>query len=342
MDQELVSSWPNVQFVPDSYVRPPEERPGKLVLSSCKTNIPVVDLEGHDETQIILHIMKATKDFGFFQAINHGVPKVLMDEAMAVFKEFHAMTEKDKTSEGSKDPSRNCSFYRSSKNYQTEDVHVWRDVLTHPCHDPLEEHMKFWPAKPTRYRDVVGKYVVELRKLGEKILELLCEGLGLGASYFSSTGLSGNPVLLVNHYPPCPDPSLTLGLIRHMDPSLITILLQVENGLQVFKDGEWIAVEPLPHAFVLNVGLVLQIISNGKLKGAEHRAVTNSTLARTSAAFFIYPCNDIVIEPEKALTNACNPPLFRSVRFKEFQSNFLSRYANSEAVLQFLSTGHKH
>lgn len=71
MDQELVSSWPNVQFVPDSYVRPPEERPGKLVLSSCKTNIPVVDLEGHDETQIILHIMKATKDFGFFQVQTH-------------------------------------------------------------------------------------------------------------------------------------------------------------------------------------------------------------------------------------------------------------------------------
>lgn len=99
----------------------------------------------------------------------------------------------------------------------------------------------------------------ELRKLGDQILELLCQGLGLGTSYFSG-GLAENPVLMVNHYPPCPDPSLTLGVLKHRDPSLITILLQEEiNGLQVFKDGEWIAVEPLPHAFVVNVGLVLQV-----------------------------------------------------------------------------------
>lgn len=107
-------------------------------------------------------------------------------------------------------------------------------------------------------RKVVGEYVIEIRKLGEKILEMVCEGLGISSSYLSG-GLSGNPELMVNHYPPCPDPSLTLGLANHKDPSLITILLQQENGLQVFKDGEWIGVEPLPHSFVVNVGYVLQV-----------------------------------------------------------------------------------
>jgi hypothetical protein len=100
--------------------------------------------------------------------------------------------------------------------------------------------------------------VIQVRKFGEKILEMLCEGLGLSSNYLSG-GLSGNPELLVNHYPPCPDPSLTLGLANHKDPSLITILLQEENGLQVFKDGQWIGVEPLPHSFVVNVGYVLQV-----------------------------------------------------------------------------------
>lgn len=107
-------------------------------------------------------------------------------------------------------------------------------------------------------RKVVGEYVIELRKFGEKILEMICEGLGLSRSYLSG-GFSGNPELMVNHYPPCPDPSLTLGLANHKDPSLITILLQEENGLQVFNDGEWIGVEPLPHSFVVNVGYVLQV-----------------------------------------------------------------------------------
>ncbi|KAK2401551.1 protein DOWNY MILDEW RESISTANCE [Trifolium repens] len=98
----------------------------------------------------------------------------------------------------------------------------------------------------------------------------------------------------VNHYPPCSEPSLTLGITKHSDPYLITILLQDDvSGLQVFKDGEWIAVEALPHAFVINVGYQLQIISNGKLKSSEHRAVTNSDHARTSAAFFVAPSDEI-------------------------------------------------
>lgn len=109
-------------------------------------------------------------------------------------------------------------------------------------------------------REVVKEYAVELKKLGEKILNLICEGLGLDTGYFSG-GLSGDPVLLVNHYPPCPDPSLTLGLAKHRDPSLITILFQEQNGLQVCKDDEWILVEPVPHAFVINVGYVLQVTS---------------------------------------------------------------------------------
>lgn len=66
MDQKFLSSWPNVGFVPESFVHPPEKRPGNLVVRPCKT-IPVVDLEDDDRTQIIQHIMKASMEFGFFQ-----------------------------------------------------------------------------------------------------------------------------------------------------------------------------------------------------------------------------------------------------------------------------------
>ena len=99
------------------------------------------------------------------------------------------------------------------------------------------------------HSEIVGKYTREVRKLALKILELLCEGLRLNPGYFNG-GLSENPAIIVHHYPPCPDPSLTLGLTKHRDPSVITILLQQEqvNGLQVLKDGHWIAVHPIPHA----------------------------------------------------------------------------------------------
>lgn len=96
-------------------------------------------------------------------------------------------------------------------------------------------------------------------KLSCRILELICEGLGLSADYFSND-LTQVPKIIINHYPPCPEPSLTLGLSKHCDPTIITILLQGQvNGLQVFKDGRWIGVQPLPHAIVVNIGYLLQV-----------------------------------------------------------------------------------
>ncbi|KAJ7977267.1 Oxoglutarate/iron-dependent dioxygenase [Quillaja saponaria] len=65
--------------------------------------------------------------------------------------------------------------------------------------------------------------------------------------------------MAVNYYPPCPDPSSTLGSPKHSDVNLVILLLQGEvNGLQVMKDGEWLAVEALPSAFVVNIGHMLQ------------------------------------------------------------------------------------
>ncbi|KAH9729414.1 Fe2OG dioxygenase domain-containing protein [Citrus sinensis] len=334
--EKLVSSWFNVRPLPEAYVFPPEQRPGKLFFPQGKS-IPVLDLGGQDRKETIQLIMKASKEFGFFQVTNHGVSKDLIADTLALAKEFHAMPAEDKISECSKDPDRSCKLYTSSGKYATEEKHYWRDCLIHPSHS-FEKYMQFWPAKPVRYREVIGKYSIEVRKLSSKILELLSEGLKLSSGYFSSD-LSESPMLLINHYPPCPDPSLTLGLARHRDPGVVSIVLQGDvHGLQVFKDEEWIGVEPIPHAFVVNIGYVLQIISNGKLKGAEHRVVTNSTDARTTVSFFVYPSNDSLIEPEKALVNACDPPIYRALKFKDFHVDFLSKSADAEAVQKFISS----
>jgi len=112
------------------------------------------------------------------------------------------------------------------------------------------------------YRHVVGAYATEVKKLAATILELLCEGLGLESGHFGGK-LSEIPSLLVNHYPPCPDPSLTLGVSEHCDPNLITILQQDSDvfGLQVLKNGEWIGVEPISNAFVVNMGYQMQVNS---------------------------------------------------------------------------------
>lgn len=88
---------------------------------------------------------------------------------------------------------------------------------------------------------------------------MISEGLDLKCGYFDND-VTGSMIVSVNHYPPCPKPSLTLGLPKHKDPYLITILMQDGvSGLQVLKDATWVAVEPLPHAFVINIGHLLEV-----------------------------------------------------------------------------------
>lgn len=109
-------------------------------------------------------------------------------------------------------------------------------------------------------REVVSTYVTEVNKLGNTILQLISRGLGLEVGYFD--GISGVEILSANNYPPCPDPSLTLGVLKHHDPSLITILYQGNvPGLQVLKDGVWISVGAIPNAFVVNIGNQLEVIN---------------------------------------------------------------------------------
>ena len=100
---------------------------------------------------------------------------------------------------------------------------------------------------------------MEVRKLASKILEMISLGLGLSPGYFAGE-LSANPTVLVNHYPRCPEPGLALGMAKHRDPSLVTFVLQEDvPGLQVFKEGNWVVVPPISHAFIVNIGYVLQV-----------------------------------------------------------------------------------
>ncbi|RZB98707.1 Hyoscyamine 6-dioxygenase [Glycine soja] len=237
VDRKLVSSWYNLDsLVTSSCVQPPERRPGNAILASGKL-VPVIDLGGHDRAVTIKNILNSSQDYVFFQVINHGVSKDLVDSTQNIFKEFHAMPADVKIHESPKDPNGSCKIYTSSARTTKDVVEYWKDTLSHPC-QPSGEFKDYWPEKPVGYREVVGKYTQELRKLALQILELICEGFDLNPEYFCG-GLGENPVVLSHFYPPCLEPSLTLGTFMHKDSILITILFQEVgiNALQVFKDG---------------------------------------------------------------------------------------------------------
>ncbi|KAL1827253.1 hypothetical protein ACET3Z_005665 [Daucus carota] len=341
--EKLVSSWSSNQHLPEDYVFPVEQRPGEeTTIPVCKA-IPVIDLgkASHGREDIIQQIIDASQKFGFFQVINHGVSGVLVHETMSVVKEFFTMDDVEKANFYSDDHTKSCRLHTSSPNYETEKSHFWRDYLRHPCH-PLEDFIHLWPEKPTTYRDIVGRYSVEVRNLSLRILDLISEGLGLEPGFFQGE-LSNDILMSTNYYPPCPDPSLSLGLPKHSDPNLITLLLQEDiYGLQVYLDGQWLGVEPLPNAFVVNIGHQLQIVSNEKFRSVEHRAITNSREARTTIASFISPCNSCIVEPAKALINEANPPLYRAFEYQEFLKSYVAKAGKKETALQAYKIEVKH
>jgi aminocyclopropanecarboxylate oxidase len=108
------------------------------------------------------------------------------------------------------------------------------------------------------------EFVVELEKLAELLLDLLCENLGLEKGYLKKVfyGSKGpNFGTKVSNYPPCPKPELNKGLRAHTDAGGIILLFQDDKvgGLQLLKDGQWIDVPPMRHSIVINLGDQLEV-----------------------------------------------------------------------------------
>ena len=92
------------------------------------------------------------------------------------------------------------------------------------------------------------------------MFEFLSEALGLQADHLGSIGCAKGCSIVCHYYPACPQPELTLGVRKHADPGLLTVLLQNEiSGLQVLHEGQWFDVHPIRGALVVNIGDLLQV-----------------------------------------------------------------------------------
>lgn len=115
-------------------------------------------------------------------------------------------------------------------------------------------------------REIVGSYCTQVRHLGLRLEEAISESLGLAKEHLKKVlgDSEQGQHMAFNYYPACPEPELTYGLPGHTDPNALTILLQdlQVEGLQILKDGKWLAVKPRPDAFVVNIGDQIQVSLN--------------------------------------------------------------------------------
>lgn len=121
-----------------------------------------------------------------------------------------------------------------------------------------------WPEGSRAGREfceTMEEYFAALGDLGVRLVRMIVASLGVADV---ERIVPKEPALArLNHYPSCPDPSLTTGLNAHHDANLITILHQGRvGGLQVLKQGRWVAVRPHPNAFAINAGNMLQVTAS--------------------------------------------------------------------------------
>jgi isopenicillin N synthase-like dioxygenase len=294
--------------------------------------VDLKDLDGPNRATVVHEIRRACEEDGFFQIVNHGVPENVMKSMMGIAKEFYEMPVEDRAclySEDIKKPVRVSTSFNISK----DKVLNWVDYLIQPCH-PLEEVIGSWPEKPAAYRDIAGKYAGEVRALILRLLAAISEALGLDSDYLNKILGKHSQVMSINYYPSCPNPDLTLGVAKHSDGCAITVLMQSDvGGLQVLKNGKWVAVEPIANAFVVNLGDQLQVVSNGRFRSVEHRAVTNMYTSRISIPTFYNPGVEAFIAPASTMVDEQQPALYRGYKFEEFWGAFWSQGLKGKSVL---------
>ncbi|KAF7039285.1 hypothetical protein CFC21_049316 [Triticum aestivum] len=233
----------------------------ELLVPPPAVSLPVIDLSlGRDEVRRA--VLDTGKELGFFQVVNHGVPEHAMRDMEAVCEEFFRLPA-PVVAPFYSDDRRKPNRLFSGSTFETGGDKYWMDCLRLTCTFPAGDSKNHWPDKPEGFREVVEKFIVLTRGMGMGLLRLLCEGLGLRPNYFEGPLGGSETIIGLNHYPSCSnlDPRLGLGLPPHCDRNLITLLLPgVVPGLQVSYKGDWITVEPVPNAFVVNLGLQLELI----------------------------------------------------------------------------------
>ncbi|XP_073009630.1 1-aminocyclopropane-1-carboxylate oxidase homolog 1-like [Typha latifolia] len=320
--------------IPPFFVHPPEKPTSK---PPATLHIPIIDLDGvaadaGKRAEAIRMMVGASETLGFFQVVNHGIPLSVLDEMVeGVRRFFEGDVEVKKeyyTRDTSKKVIHNCNFdlFRAP-------AANWRDsflCLMAP-EPPLPEEV------PSACREIIFEYADYVKKLGLLLFELLSEALGLNSDYLKDIECAKGLNVVSHYYPPCPEPELTFGNGRHSDPDFLTILLQDQiGGLQILHQDQWCDVPPTHGALVINLGDILQLITNDKFKSVEHRVISKSVGPRISVACFFRTflhMSSRLYGPIKELISSEKPPLYKEVTVKDYVTYFNSKGLDGESAL---------
>ena len=271
-------------------------------LASVSLTRPLADLA--DE------LGRSFAEYGFAIVRDHGIPADLIARAEEKSRAFFALPEEVKRRyhlQGQGGARGYTPFgIERAKDAAVHDLkEFWHVGRTLPPGDPLERFMQpnVWPDEVASFRDTFETLYATMERTGLRILSAIALHLGLPEHFFDPTVENGNSVMRLLHYPPVPvEAEGRIRAAAHEDINTITLLLGAEEaGLELLaKDGRWLPVSPPEGALAVNIGDMLQRLTNGRLRSTTHRVINpvgeRARHPRYSMPFFLHFRPDFLIE----------------------------------------------
>ncbi|XP_009792316.1 protein SRG1-like [Nicotiana tabacum] len=321
-----------------------DEEPSLLSEASLAPAIPTIDSKALVMEQTrgseLERLHLTCKEWGIFQLVNHGVSSSIMEKLKYEIEKFYRLPLEEKMRYKVRPGDFEGYGQKAILHSQDQKGFDWADrfyMITNPVQ---RRKLHLLPQLPPSLRETLEVYLSELQKLAKVLLWSIADTLKIAREEVDKmfNDEDGMQSVRMTYYPPCPKPELVMGFRPHSDATGITILHQVNgvDGFQVKKDGVWIPVHFLPNAFVVNLGDILEVSSNGLYKSIEHRATVNSSIERISIAMFFNPKFEAEVGPAASLINQDNPPAFKTVKMEKLVKDYFSRKQDGKSFLEHL------
>ena len=274
-------------------------------MALSRAELPVLDLarlgRNADARQAFLAELRVTAyELGFFYLRGHGIDDALVAQVLQLSRQFFALPEQEKlTIEMINSPHfrgynrKGMEVTRGQRDWREQiDIGAERQALSWNTGLPVWTRLQGpnqWPAALPELRDVILRYQAAVVDLAIRLVKTFALALGQPENVFEQIYTpEPHHLLKIIRYPGRDATESDQGVGAHKDGGFVTILLQDRQaGLQVEHDGGWIDAPPKPGTFVINVGEVLELASNGYLLANVHRVITPPAGSdRLSVAFF--------------------------------------------------------
>ncbi len=287
------------------------------------------------KAKFIKQLGEAYNSIGFIAISNHYLTDELSAQLYAIIKEFYALPDSIKQKYEIPDLAGQRGYIGKGKEHakgrNTGDLkefyHVGQVVLDN---DPIKKEYpdNVWPIELPNLETIALDVYKRLENTGVQMLRAIALYLNLPENYFDAKVHHGNSILRPIHYFPIEDPnSVPEDAVRaaeHGDINLITLLMGASaDGLQVLRrDGKWISITALPEQLVVNVGDMLERLTNKKLKSTIHRVVNPPrelmNHPRYSIPFFMHPRSEMDLTALPSCVDESHPKLWENTTAGEF------------------------